>query len=218
MTIDHVIARSWYPSSTPPDTEKWKVPACRSCNNRFSRDEQDLLIRLAYCVDPKHPASQDIHVRAYRAMDPSQGKDERDRKKRLATRHRFLRDVRQVSELPTQGVLPSFRGNYDLGSRTILLIRAKLMNAIIQKWTRGLHYVLLGYPVPPSAQVQAVHVEDQTAEQAFGALRKHAKMLYGGPGAEVMQLTAKEGTARESVYGFVIWQQFKAYATVEELG
>jgi hypothetical protein len=216
MTNDHVIARSWYPGSTPPNTEKWKVPACRLCNNRFSRDEQDLFIRLAHCVDPKHPGSQDIHRRAKRAIDPSLGKNERDRKRRVATRQRFLRDLREVSGLPAQGVLPSFRGNFDLGSRTIVLVRAKLINAIIEKWARGLHYVLLGYPVPQRATVTAVHVEDQTAELAFGALRKHATMLYGGPGVEVMQFTATEDSARESLYGFVIWQQFKAYATVEE--
>lgn len=35
ITVDHVIARSWYPT-TSGCLPKWKAPACRTCNNRFS--------------------------------------------------------------------------------------------------------------------------------------------------------------------------------------
>lgn len=216
MTVDHVIARSWYPGSTPDNVEKWKAPACRACNNRFSRDEQDLFIRLAHCVNPHDPAAQEVLDRAKRALDPSKAKNSRDRLRRQSARNRFIREMREVDALPSEGVLPSFRPNYDLGSRMALLVRAKLVSGVIEKWTRGLHYVLLGYPIPESALLTPIHMEDHHGDAALARFGMQATVLQAGPGIEVKHLTAAEGSARESVYAYRIWGQFRAYATVEE--
>ena len=79
-TEDHVIAQSWYPESTPENVEKWKVPSCRPCNTRYSKLEDDLKIRLAFCVDPSNPAAQGVYERARRALDPHMGKNPTDRR------------------------------------------------------------------------------------------------------------------------------------------
>lgn len=215
-TEDHVIARSWFPSTTPNNTQKWKVPACRACNNKFSRDEQDLLLRLAHCADPKHPAARDIYHTARRAIDLARSRDARDRARRESARRRFIGSVRDIAALPPGGVLPSFSGNYLLGSRTAIVVPARLLNGVVDKWTRGLHFVLLGQPVPPSAAVTALHLEPEAAKEITEYLRRCGVVYNRGPGVEVMQVSASEGSQRESIYRYLIWQQFQAFAIVEE--
>jgi len=216
ITVDHVIARSWFPSTTPDNTEKWKVPACRSCNNKFSRDEQDLLLRLAHCADPKHPAASDIYTVARRSIDLSRARDARDRARRESARRRFVGSVRDIAALPSGGVLPSFSGNYFRGSRTAIVVPARLLNGVVEKWTRGLHFVLLGEPVRTSGTVTVLHLRPEAAKEITGVLRQSGTVHNRGPGVEVMQLSASENGQRESIYRYLIWQQFQSFATVTE--
>jgi hypothetical protein len=32
LTWDHVLPVSWYPTTTPPNLEKWQIPSCWPCN------------------------------------------------------------------------------------------------------------------------------------------------------------------------------------------
>jgi hypothetical protein len=40
---DHVFPKSWYPDTTGADTEKWQIPSCLSCNDRYGKLECDLI-------------------------------------------------------------------------------------------------------------------------------------------------------------------------------
>lgn len=216
ITEDHVIARSWFPSTTPNNTQKWKVPACRSCNNKFSRDEQDLLLRLAHCADPKHPAARDIYQAARRSIDLGRARDARDRARRESARRRFVGNVRDIAALPPGGVLPSFSGNYLRGSRTAIVVPARLLNGVVEKWTRGLHFALLGEPVPLSGTVTVLHLKSEAAKEISDYLRRSGTVYNRGPGVEVMHVSATEGSQRESIYRYLIWQQFQSFSIVEE--
>lgn len=142
-TEDHVIAKSWFPDTTPGDVPHWVVPACRDCNNRFSRVEDDVRVQLAMCVDRKHAGAIGIVERALRSVAPQHGRDDNDRKIRELRQNRLLRGVRHFTEMPSHGVLPSFTDNFTkLGSRTAILIDAHELHMILKKWVRGLHYIL----------------------------------------------------------------------------
>ena len=45
---DHVFARSWYPEDTPENLAKLVVDCCRSCNNRKSKLDEDILVLRDY--------------------------------------------------------------------------------------------------------------------------------------------------------------------------
>jgi hypothetical protein len=59
LTWDHVLPVSWYPD-IPSDLEKWAAPSCVSCNKKLGRIEEELLIKLGLCLDPRDKHSLGI--------------------------------------------------------------------------------------------------------------------------------------------------------------
>ncbi len=170
VTDDHVIARSWYPNDTPP-IGKWKAPACSSCNNRYSAPEKDILGRMAFCMDPAEPALGDIVQQARRAIDPRQAKSARDAIHRSNRREKLRQSVISVHNPDAPGILPSFRSNFSSGSRTGILIPARPLNAVIEKWIRGIHYCEFGKPIPTDYDVSIQLVSDENAEEIFARIQ-----------------------------------------------
>ncbi|WP_200255411.1 hypothetical protein [Thiococcus pfennigii] len=79
---DHVFPRGWYPDTTPQNLEKWKIPTCKNCNDEYGRMEDDLGIILSTSIDPKSAKAAGVWKKTLRALDPSQGKTNKDRKAR----------------------------------------------------------------------------------------------------------------------------------------
>src|SRR5436305_14522758 len=65
---DHVIPASWYPDNTGPSVQRWTVPSCRRCNQGFGKLENDLLLRLVLCIDPKSEAVSGLANKALRGL------------------------------------------------------------------------------------------------------------------------------------------------------
>ncbi len=216
-TEDHVIARSWFPANTPP-IAKWKVPACNECNNRYGAAEQNTLCRLAWCIDPKDKSLRPIVERARRSIDPKQAKSPRDIMHRFNKRAAILGGVKQIFDPHGPGVLPSFRGNFWEGSRTGIAIPAGDLEAIVEKWVRGIHFCEFGQPVPAEYEVAVQFVDDDVAAIAFADIMKFAKRIRKGPGVEVLIWHAAEGDRWGTQYAFNIWRQFRAYGSVESGG
>jgi hypothetical protein len=216
LTRDHVIAESWYPTSTLPNSEKWKVDSCRFCNQTFGKIEQELLIRFGMCLDPHAAASASIVQKAMASINPELGKTERDKRARQALRGRIFRDIQQVETLPLKGVLPSFGCNWDRGSRSVILVPKRDLHQIIRKWVRGLHHLMLGRLLPRSQRIDVFHVTDEVAHLAFHEIEPYASKHIRPPGVFVMQAAAQEGNRAETVYRFVLWDQFKVCASVSE--
>lgn len=214
LTVDHVIARSWYPKNTPP-IEKWKAPSCGPCNNKLSGDENIVLERIAWCLDPKDPSLIDIINRARRAVDPKKGKSARDIKHRFNKKQALIRGIKDIHTPNAPGLLPSYRDNFLQGSRTGIMIPAGKLSNVVTKWVRGIYYCELGRPVPEIAEVSAQFVEDEVAREAFNEILKHAKHLQRGPGVEALFWHVEEGEQAVTQYAFNIWKGFRAYGTVE---
>lgn len=214
ITRDHVIARAWYPDGTLHNLPKWKVPACRACNNDYSKLEQDSLVRLAHCLDPNHPASQGIYERARRAIDPTTATTEKERRFREKARQRFLQSVRELDEVPPDGALPSFIDNFHKGSRIGILIGEKELQRLAEKWTRGLHYESFGTVIRPPNEIDLmVAVADDSALQE---IMSAGIMLLHPPGVAICRLSATEDNERHTVYKFTIWEQFVVHSAVDE--
>lgn len=200
LTRDHVIAEAWYPTSTPPNTEKWKVDSCQKCNHAFGKIEQDMLIRFGLCLDPADPVSASIVQKALDSINPELGKTQREKGARHALRNRILREVRQFDTRPTRGVLPNFGRNWDRGSRHAVLVPGRELHQIIRKWVRGLHYLLTGRLLRRSQRIDVFHVTDEVANLAFRDIEPYAPKYVKPPGVSVMHASATEGNEAETIY------------------
>lgn len=216
LTKDHVIARSWFPANTPT-VAKWKVPACSGCNNRFSAIEQDVLLRLALCMDPEDPAVSGIVEKARRARDPKHFKSSRDWAHRFNRREALRRDIINIRDPQERGVLPFSRDNFLKGSTTGIRIPAKSLEEIVAKWIRGVHYCEIGSLVFPESTISVQFVEDEVAKSAFAEIISYATHIEKGPGVEVLIWHVEEDDQSITQYAFNIWRKFRAYGTVESL-
>lgn len=175
-TIDHVIARSWFPAGTT-NVAKWKIRCCRDCNNEKSVFEQDVLGRLAWCLDPSDPTLADIIKKARRSVDPRSATSARDAMHRFNKREALRRDVVDIASKTEPGVLPYFVDNFDGGSRTGIAIPSGSLDELIKKWVRGIHMCEISEIIPVGYDVSVIHVGDQARPAAIADISKHAKIV-----------------------------------------
>jgi hypothetical protein len=212
-TDDHVIARSWYPTSTMP-VAKWKAPACKKCNNKFSAAEGALLRRLALTL-PKSGGYRDIVDSQLRSLNPKDAKSDRDAACRLRNRLALSKCVVHVDQPMHKAVIPSSRINYALGSRTGVLIPKEQLDIVVEKWIRGIHFCEMGWPAPLQSKIDIFMVSDAAASGAFEMLKSNVVILRRGPGVEVRRSHVEEGELFGSIYEFDLWHRFRVCGAIE---
>jgi hypothetical protein len=111
---DHVFPQSWYPDSTPQELEKWQIPSCVPCNDRYGKLERDLIGRLGLTLDSSNPASAGLAEKALRAINPAAAKNEGDAAARDARTKKILREMYKEEELNAKNVVPSLGERWDL--------------------------------------------------------------------------------------------------------
>lgn len=65
---DHVFPRSWNPETTSTAVQRWTAPSCPVCNRELGKLEEDLLIRIALCLDPRSAAARGLLPKVLRSM------------------------------------------------------------------------------------------------------------------------------------------------------
>jgi hypothetical protein len=216
LTRDHVIAESWYPASTPPNQAKWKVDSCRSCNGKLGTVEQELLILIALCLDPQRPASSSIVQKAFDSINPDLAKSGQEKRARLGMKRRIYSHIEEVEKLPEEGVLPSFLENWNRGSRMRVLIPKDYLDTVVGKWVRGLHSLTVKRILPKRAKIEVIHMTEKDAAEVLGPLEPYSVVHLKRPCASVRQWTKSDETRAHSIYEFVVWEQYKVFATVDE--
>ena len=216
LTEDHVIARAWYPLTTPENVPKWKVPSCEGCNNAFSKPEQEMLVRFGLCLDRENPAAAGIVQKALDSIDPNKADNEKEKTARLRMREKILGETHIVSQYPKTGVLPSFWHNWELGSRTIVEVPPEELELLIQKWTKGLHYCIAKRYLGPNSDIDVIHLEDEAEGLLFKEINPFASKHIKGPGVRVMTVHGTNGSETITMYQFVMWDQYKVWTSVHE--
>ncbi|WFU18546.1 hypothetical protein [Bradyrhizobium sp. CB3481] len=95
---DHVFPKSWYPDTTAADFEKWQIPSCIACNDRYGKLERDLIGRLGLALDASNSASAGLADKALRAINPDAAKSEGDAAARDARQKRSCARCRSASK------------------------------------------------------------------------------------------------------------------------
>jgi hypothetical protein len=216
-TDDHIFARGFFPENVGSNIERWTVRSCDECNNRFSQMEGRVIRYIASSLDPKNPASAGVWDRVKRSIDPDKARNEKDRAMRERTRSAFYSSLAEIDHIPEQGVLPSFRDNFEQGSRMMVKISAADLNGTIEKWARGVHYKTTARTLTRDNQIEVLHFDTVGEDEVLKPIRKRATRLEPGPGVEVLQLIAGgPNDGYRTWYEFRVWEQFTVFASVVE--
>ncbi len=212
---DHVFPEAWYPDTTPPNLEKWKIPSCVSCNSRLGAIENEFLIRIAMCLDPKDPASRSIVNKAIRAWKPELAKNASDKRKRINLANRINSELIPGPQIPRHGVYPSLgeRWGRPAGSGMALKIPEEHFRQITEKIVRGITYWESEKYIEPPHRIEFFALNSEGAKPILEVLETHGTTLSREPGILVRRAVALED-GMSALYEIEFWKQFKTYASV----
>jgi hypothetical protein len=215
LTWDHVFPKAWYPYTTPPNLEKWQIPACKDCNKKYGRIEEELLIRFGLCLDPNNPRSAGIPEKALRALNPSYGRSSKDKKIREAKRIKILREAMPGNQFPKESIIPSFKSNLEEWTEPpmALQMNADYMDKLAMKIVKGITYLEDHYIVKEPYRISMFIVNDNDVQPIIDVLNKFGRVYAREPGIVVIRATATDDR-RTAFYSIEMWGQFKMYAHV----
>lgn len=184
-TSDHVFPKSWYPQSTPPNIEKWQMPACQKCNLDYGKLEDDLLQKLSLCLDDAALGSLGLGTKVTLALDPSRGRDDRDREIRARRALKLLGSIRaHKPSNPLVCMTPNTSGK-------VIGIEVADLERIGRKIIRGLVFVHLAQVVDSDYEVFCTALPGP--DPAFNSMvAAHGAIFERGPGIHVSWLSPPE--------------------------
>jgi hypothetical protein len=215
-TWDHVFPRSWYPETTLSDLYKWQIPSCKRCNSEYGQMEEDLLFRLALCVDPKASATAGIVEKALRSMKPEFAKDERDKAARAARAAQLRRELLHGPNIPRSAVYPGLGERWGRSTNEGIGVRvpAESLRRLTEKIVRGIYYLEDQMFIEPPYVIDFYALDDEGAEPLRTLLKRFAQNYAREPGIEVRR-AMPEDAPMNSIFEINIWGQFKMHAVVE---
>jgi hypothetical protein len=214
ITEDHLFPKSWYPETTPPDLEKWTIPACGPCNSAHGENESELRLLLAACVDPKSEAAVGIWQKALDSINPAKGKSPLDIRMRELTRRKFTKKLRPADGVPMQHVLPELDPNRPKGGLA-LHVPAQGLRKFVDKLVRGTVWVTeRRYIEGKDVRMSFIRLED--AEEVFQIFERFGELYERGPGIRIRKAVAPE-LPSEPIFVFDIWNQFRVYAYLQDV-
>ncbi len=215
MNWDHVFPESWYPDTTSSDLEKWKVPSCIPCNDKYGVIEKDFLIRIGLCLDPDDPACSGVIAKALRSIDPSKARGKKDAKHRAKKRDQILKQMIPIKDVPVTNVYPGFGADRwpDEELTAAITISKESLVKITEKIVRGILYLEEGVFVSDDYQIDTYVLSEQGAAESIKSVEKLFVVHSREPGIIVKRATVPDDK-KSSVIEIEIWGQFKMYSIV----
>jgi len=218
-TWDHVFPRGWYPEDTPRNLEKWKVPACLRCNAEYGRIEEELGILIALCIGPGAPNAKGMYRKALRSMDPSRGRNFKDRVRREQKRQKVLQRLIKGRAIPDEGAYPGLEERWGRPREEQLAVHVPSahLHRLVEKIVKGIAFIEDGRYVDSSAEIKHHVITQEGAEPLLQLLQRHGKIHSRAPGIEVLRaVTPEDGVS--AIYKMTIWGQLVMYASVLRTG
>lgn len=209
---DHVFPRSWYPDTTAADMEKWQIPSCVACNDRYGKLERDLIGRLGLALDVGNPASAGLAEKALRAINPDAAKNDGDAAARDERAKKILREMYKGEELQGKDAVPGLGERWDRPLEEQLGIRVpeESLPAITEKIIRGITFREDNAFIEPDQKIRCFLVKDGDVKDVKEMLDRAGKVFKREPGLVVRRARSAAG----DLYEITFWDQFKIYATV----
>ena len=214
ITDDHVFPTSWFPSSTPQAIQRWTAPSCGQCNNELSKKEEDLLGRLAICLNPEQTAGFGLADKILRSfgvgsIDPNK-LSEKELSIREKKRQKFVQEINSFAGPINPIAKIDDRENIKKGPP--IPITGELLLSVYEKIVRGCEYVMgnARYIEPPyRVQIFGDQVK-QEFEDTFKGLPVTREL---GLGFKITRIIAAEDPLTV-LYNITLWDTFKIYAIV----
>lgn len=212
---DHVFPQGWYPDTTPANLEKWKIPSCKPCNDEYGRMEEELGIILSACVNPRSARASGIWKKTLRALDPTHGKNEKDRRIRGLKRQKLLGTMLRGNEIPSEGVYPGLgeRWGRPRNEQAALLVPASHLQKLAAKIVKGLVFLEDGKLVDAETEIEHHVVSPEGARPVEELLRSFGNLHSRGPGIDVVRaVTPDDGIT--AFYKITVWGEIVMYVSV----
>lgn len=208
---------SWYPDTTPDDVQRWTAPSCESCNGHFGELEKELLVFLAYCINPTKPAAQGLYERARRTIGIGVDGLSNEEKRHREARWRKLRnEVRPYSPEVQPHIIPGLGPHPEApaSSQMQLTIEAESIHSVVKKIVRGCEYWLAGGRiVEPPYEIQ-VFFPTETPEDVRKLMAAFALgPVFLGPGLRIRRGGAQDDPL-SVLYELVMWDTLTAYVSI----
>ena len=201
-TRDHVFPKSWYTKNTPANVQRWTVPSCADCNEKFGKLEQELFIRLACCVNPQKTETDGIIEKLDKAF---------------TKRPHYLKKI--ISELkPYNSSIKTFPGlgphkDYSIESQRYINISPELINSVLGKIFRGIEYKMNNKYIENPLKLRIYHVHNEPKE-ITDIFSMGAKIEYLGPGFKI-EMVKPNNTELPIIYKSTIWGTIVSYASID---
>jgi hypothetical protein len=212
---DHVFPVSWYPDSTPPNTEKWKIPSCIPCNSSYGKIENDLRDLVGLCLDPQNPASQSIVLAALRSLNWKVGQDPTDAQNRLARGRRIMSQTLHGKQIPQESLYPGMPQYEDVPAedRVGILIPAEYFPRMTEKIVRGIFYIEEKQFIEPPYLIDwYLPTKENTVH--FQKTLDEFRTIYAREPGLVVQRAVTFDDEPSSLFKITFWEQLSMYATV----
>lgn len=215
LTWDHVFPESWYPDTTPANTEKWKVPSCGRCNKRHGKNEAELLVRFGLCVTSDEPSSMGIVAKALRALSPLAGKNDRDSNARASKRANILKQSFRGSDIPRQAIYPNFGDHAGLAivDQVAIMVSANGLKKLTEKIVRGFTYLEENKFIENTHEIDQFVVNASGASEFCATLDRFGSTRERLPGLKVRRAAVPEDRVI-AIFEIEIWGRLKLYAAV----
>lgn len=217
-TWDHVFPKAWYPDTAVTNVYKWQVPSCYPCNQEYGRLEQDLLLRLGLCIDPKAAETSGILQKVLRSLDPSFAKNEKDRRARQAKRDEIIGKSLTGPQILRARTYPGLGEKWGrpLEQQRAITIEEKSVHRLAEKIVRGIFYLDENKFLEPPDTVSFYAIPEQDAAPLVTFLQQYGTVYAQEPGIVVKRALSAENKT-SSLFYIDIWSTFKMFATVDVL-
>ena len=211
-TKDHVFPSSWYPDSTPSNIQRWTAPSCERCNKHFGSIEENLLVRLAMCVDPRKQAASGVWEKARRALGIGvTGLSESEKRIRKARKDAILREAKTYDKSDEAYVIPGLgpHTGFPNAPQIGIQISAHDVHEVAKKILRGCEFWLSdGRIVEPPYELE---VFSETPKE----LEPHLKFGqdYLGPGCRIRRAVPLDDSGA-AIYEIVVWDSWKLFFSI----
>ncbi len=216
-TDDHLVPRSWYPDSTPVGQEKWKFPACESCNHDYGELENNLLLRFAICLDPNDALAAGIPERALRSINPNAARNDRDRRARQDRRNRIQTEVHFSACAPQEGILPGFGARPDVEYKEFgsILVAVSDLSKMVRKFAKGLTYIEHACYLDSQYAIKWLPTNANLNPAIDEVFSRRGTKRFQGPGVILQRVAVSEDPAQSFMH-VALWGCFSVYIAVEE--
>lgn len=214
-TSDHVFPKSWYPATTPKFMEKWQMPSCTRCNEKYGKIENELLIKFGLSVDPHDYNSLGISDKALRALNPIYAKNEKDRIARIKKREQIKNEIFKFDPTHTKSILPGFgieNYPYSIQPQAIGIDHDNLI-AVCEKIIRGAQYALWKKLIPKDKKLEIFFIQDEKSQPFSEMVAKYGSRHHRGPGIN-LGIAIPYDDAEQAMYEIIIWGRFKYYGMI----